>query len=113
MGTLAHIRIGLRWLATSSPSSPCLHPCRIAPPFPPPPVNTRAQPVNTGFSFSSDDRDRCYSEACVADDVLDFLGEFFRSRHGLALQGREFFVTGGWAFPALPTHIPRTHTHLC
>lgn len=27
------------------------------------------QPVNTGFSYSSDDRDRCYDEECVSNDM--------------------------------------------
>jgi len=50
------------------------------------------QPVNTGFSYSDDDRDRCYDEACVSDDMLDFLQELFKVKK--ELQGRDFFVTG-------------------
>ena len=80
------------------------------------------QPVGTGFSYSSDDRDSCSDEQCVANDMVryararahvcvcgggggelrarmhvtraqvDFLSEFFKSR---PLAGRPFFVTGG------------------
>ncbi|KAI3426072.1 hypothetical protein D9Q98_008040 [Chlorella vulgaris] len=50
------------------------------------------QPINTGFSYSEDERDRCYDEDCVANDMVDFLGEFFKARS--ELQGRPFFVTG-------------------
>ncbi len=27
------------------------------------------QPVNTGFSYSDDDRDRCFDEECVSSDM--------------------------------------------
>lgn len=65
------------------------------------------QPVNTGFSYSEDDRDRCYDETCVADDMLDFLQEFFLARP--ELQGRDFFVTGesyaGHYVPAVSSRV--------
>jgi carboxypeptidase C (cathepsin A) len=65
------------------------------------------QPVNTGFSYSDDDRDRCYDEECVSNDMLDFLQEFFKSVP--KLQGRKFFVTGesfaGHYVPAVASHI--------
>jgi carboxypeptidase C (cathepsin A) len=50
------------------------------------------QPIGTGFSWSEDDRDRCYDEECVGNDMLDFLQAFFEARPDL--QGRDFFVTG-------------------
>ncbi len=39
-------------------SCPCVHTCCV-----------QDQPINTGFSYSADDRDRCYDEACVSDDM--------------------------------------------
>ena len=65
------------------------------------------QPINTGFSYSSDERDSCYDEACVANDMLDFLQELFAARP--ALQGRDFFVTGesyaGHYVPAVASRV--------
>ena len=34
-------------------------------------------PVNVGYSYSDDPRDRVFDEATVAADLLDFLEEFF------------------------------------
>lgn len=34
------------------------------------------QPINTGFSFSDDERDRVYDEKVVSADMLDFLMVF-------------------------------------
>lgn len=34
------------------------------------------QPINTGFSFSEDERDRVYDEKTVSADMLDFLLTF-------------------------------------
>ena len=42
---------------------------RAACPPPPPPNPPQDQPINTGFSYSEDDRDRCYDEACVSNDM--------------------------------------------
>lgn len=50
------------------------------------------QPINTGFSYSDDDRDRCYDEDCVANDMLDFLEELWKARP--ELQGKDFYITG-------------------
>jgi len=50
------------------------------------------QPINTGFSYSDDDRDRCFDEDCVGKDMLDFLEHFFTARPELA--GKAFYVTG-------------------
>jgi len=50
------------------------------------------QPINTGFSYSSDDRDRVYDEDKVADDMMDFLQELYQAHPELA--GRDFYVTG-------------------
>lgn len=65
------------------------------------------QPINTGFSYSEDDRDRCYDEVCVANDMLDFLVEFFKSLPELA--DRPFFVTGesyaGHYVPAVASRV--------
>jgi carboxypeptidase C (cathepsin A) len=50
------------------------------------------QPIGTGFSYSEDDRDRCYDEDCVSNDVLDFLEALWTARPELS--GRDFYVTG-------------------
>ena len=39
------------------------------------------QPVNTGFSYSDDERDRVYDEKVVAADMLDFFSAFFQGGH--------------------------------
>ena len=68
------------------------------------------QPINTGFSWSEDDRDRCYDEVCVSDDVLDFLQALWEARPEL-LDGRDFFVTGesyaGHYVPAVASRVHR------
>lgn len=65
------------------------------------------QPINTGFSYSDDDRDRCYDEECVSNDMLDFLQAFFAAIP--ELQGRDFFVTGesyaGHYVPAVASRV--------
>lgn len=65
------------------------------------------QPINTGFSWSEDDRDRCYDEKCVSDDMLDFLQEFYKAKP--ELQGNEFYVTGesyaGHYVPAVASRV--------
>ncbi len=43
-----------------------------------------------------------YGEKKVADDMLDFLTEFFKSRPDLATN--DFFVTGEWASGACVTY---------
>ena len=35
-------------------------------------------PVNVGFSYSEDPRDRVFDEATVADDLLDFMQQFLK-----------------------------------
>lgn len=50
------------------------------------------QPVNTGFSFSDNEEDRCYDEECVARDMEDFVLALMEERP--ELQNRPFFVTG-------------------
>jgi hypothetical protein len=35
-------------------------------------------PVNVGFSYSDDPRDRVFNEATVADDLLDFMQQFLK-----------------------------------
>jgi len=50
------------------------------------------QPINTGFSFSENDSDRCYDEACVAKDMEDFFVALLRERP--ELQNRPLFITG-------------------
>lgn len=37
---------------------------------------TALQPINTGFSYSEDERDRVYDEKVVSADMLDFLLTF-------------------------------------
>lgn len=50
------------------------------------------QPINTGFSYSTDDEDRVFDEDTVGNDMLDFIWELFSAHPELA--GRPFFVTG-------------------
>ena len=50
------------------------------------------QPIGTGFSYSDDDRDRCYDEECVANDMLDFMQEFLSKKPELG--SNDFYVTG-------------------
>eukprot|EP00891_Asterochloris_glomerata_P005629 jgi/Astpho2/5629/fgenesh1_pm.00079_%23_36_t len=72
------------------------------------------QPINTGFSFSNDSRDRVYDETVVAADMLDFLQAFFKAHPELAK--RDFFVTGesyaGHYVPAVSDHIFRVNKKL-
>jgi hypothetical protein len=67
------------------------------------------QPIGTGFSYSADDDDRCYDEACVAADMLDFMQALFAARPHLA--GRDVYVTGesyaGHYVPAVASAIFR------
>ena len=39
------------------------------------------QPINTGFSFSDDERDRVYDEKVVSADMLDFLMTFMDGKN--------------------------------
>ena len=50
------------------------------------------QPINTGFSYSADPRDRVYDETVVAADMLDFLHAFLERFP--RYKGRAFFITG-------------------
>lgn len=50
------------------------------------------QPINTGFSYSENPDDRCYDEACVSKDMVDFLAALLDARPDF--KGRDFFVTG-------------------
>lgn len=50
------------------------------------------QPINTGFSYSADPRDRVYDENVVAADMLDFLLAFYDKFP--RYKGRAFFITG-------------------
>lgn len=50
------------------------------------------QPINTGFSYSDDPRDRVYDEHTVAEDMLEFLQAFLEVHPDMA--DRDFFVTG-------------------
>lgn len=65
------------------------------------------QPINTGFSWSEDDRDRCYDETCVSDDMLDFLQALWAARP--ELEGKDFYVTGesyaGHYVPAVASRV--------
>eukprot|EP00775_Hariotina_reticulata_P005749 gene5749-5989_t len=67
------------------------------------------QPINTGFSWSEDPRDLVSGEKQVADDMLDFLQEFFEARPDLA--GNDFFVSGesyaGHYAPAVANRVYR------
>lgn len=51
------------------------------------------QPINTGFSYSNDERDRVYDEKVVAADMLDFLSEF-REAHPSYFSSNDLYVTG-------------------
>lgn len=65
------------------------------------------QPINTGFSYSDDNEDRCFDEDCVANDMLDFLEAFMDARPELA--GKPFYVTGesyaGHYVPAVASRV--------
>ena len=65
------------------------------------------QPVGTGFSYTSDPSDDVTSEKQVADDVLDFLLEFFDQKPELLRN--DLFVTGesyaGHYVPAVASRI--------
>jgi carboxypeptidase C (cathepsin A) len=50
------------------------------------------QPINTGFSYSNDERDRVFDEKVVAADMLDFLAEF-REAHPAYFKN-DLYVTG-------------------
>lgn len=50
------------------------------------------QPINTGFSFSEDERDRVYDEKTVSADMLDFLLTFLDAHP--EFKGKDFYVTG-------------------
>ncbi|KAK9803587.1 hypothetical protein WJX72_002534 [[Myrmecia] bisecta] len=68
------------------------------------------QPVNTGFSYTDDDRDRVYDEKVVADDMLDFL-QLFIAAHP-EFKDRDFFVTGeSYAGHYVPAVASRVHAH--
>ncbi|KAL6761011.1 Alpha/Beta hydrolase protein [Haematococcus lacustris] len=50
------------------------------------------QPINTGFSYSDDPRDRVYGEDMVGEDMLDFLRAFYQARP--ELQELPLYITG-------------------
>ncbi len=56
------------------------------------------QPINTGFSYSSDPRDRVHDEATVAEDMLDFLQHFFEA--GVPLPPAYMLVAMAACLPA-------------
>ncbi|XP_073286595.1 serine carboxypeptidase-like [Primulina huaijiensis] len=65
------------------------------------------QPTGTGFSYSSDDADTRHNEESVANDLYDFLQEFFKGHPQFA--GSDFYITGesfaGHYIPALASRI--------
>jgi len=65
------------------------------------------QPINTGFSWSEREEDRCYDEECVASDMLDFLQALFEEKP--EFKSRDFYVTGesyaGHYVPAVSSKI--------
>eukprot|EP00798_Chlamydomonas_sp_ICE-L_P017887 gene17887-24279_t len=65
------------------------------------------QPIGTGFSYSDDDRDTVFDENGVAEDMLDFLQEFFEVHPELA--DNDFYVTGesyaGHYVPAVANRV--------
>lgn len=67
------------------------------------------QPINTGFSWSNDPRDDVSGEHQVAEDMLDFLQEFFEARPHL--NNRDFFISGesyaGHYCPAVANRVYR------
>lgn len=50
------------------------------------------QPMNTGFSYSGDERDRAWNETVVADQMLQFLVQFMQEYPDLA--DRDLYITG-------------------
>eukprot|EP00878_Enallax_costatus_P000305 GHUV01000378.1.p1 GENE.GHUV01000378.1~~GHUV01000378.1.p1 ORF type:complete len:521 (+),score=122.91 GHUV01000378.1:129-1565(+) len=67
------------------------------------------QPINTGYSWSDDPRDDVSGEHQVAEDMLDFLQEFFEARPHQA--NRDFFISGesyaGHYCPAVANRVYR------
>jgi carboxypeptidase C (cathepsin A) len=65
------------------------------------------QPINTGFSWSDDSADDVSGEKQVADDMSQFLEEFFEARPNLA--NRDFYISGesyaGHYCPAVANRI--------
>lgn len=50
------------------------------------------QPINTGFSYSTDPRDEVTTETTVADDMVDFLTMFMQAYP--QYKNRDLFITG-------------------
>mmetsp|Transcript_30744 Transcript_30744/g.76505 ORF Transcript_30744/g.76505 Transcript_30744/m.76505 type:complete len:546 (+) Transcript_30744:27-1664(+) len=50
------------------------------------------QPINTGFSYSTDPADDVHDEKRVAEDMLQFLSEFVQAHP--ELDGNDFYITG-------------------
>jgi len=50
------------------------------------------QPVDTGYSYSNNDKDMVHSEVEVAQDMYNFIQEFLELHP--ELEGRDFYVTG-------------------
>lgn len=66
------------------------------------------QPTGTGFSYSSDRRDLCHGEACVSDDLYDFIQAFFEEHPELVKN--DFYITGeSYAGHYIPAFAARVH----
>ncbi|KAG2448574.1 hypothetical protein HYH02_006465 [Chlamydomonas schloesseri] len=71
------------------------------------------QPLGTGFSYSSDPRDKAHNERDVSRDLLDFLHQFYAARPALA--NAPLFLGGesyaGHYIPPLAAAILRANAH--
>lgn len=66
------------------------------------------QPIGTGFSYSSDDRDIRHNEKGVSDDLYDFLQAFF-TEHPEFVKN-DFYITGeSYAGHYIPAIAARVH----
>ncbi|CAN4114996.1 unnamed protein product [Withania somnifera] len=66
------------------------------------------QPTGTGFSYSSDRRDLCHGEACVSDDLYDFIQAFFEEHPELVKN--DFYITReSYAGHYIPAFAARVH----
>uniref|UniRef100_A0A7N0SVX3 Carboxypeptidase n=1 Tax=Kalanchoe fedtschenkoi TaxID=63787 RepID=A0A7N0SVX3_KALFE len=67
------------------------------------------QPIGTGFSYSSDDRDIRHNETGVSNDLYDFLQAFFQGHPEFV--HHDFYITGesyaGHYIPALASRVDR------
>lgn len=69
------------------------------------------QPINTGFSYSTDPADDVHDEKRVAEDMLQFLGEFVDAHP--ELDGNEFYITGRDGTLHTPSRVFHLRSMIC